>query len=69
MRVEDDDCIKVRDNLWVGETTWGERDPAIWIDGVKTVLSAPYNDESWGGADMAKMTYTYLEIMYLEKLV
>ena len=44
--------IKVRNGVVyaVGETTWGERDPAIWIDGVKTVLNAPNNDESWGGA-------------------
>ena len=56
-RVDLDDAgvihdIKVRDGVVyaVGETTWGERDPAIWIDGIKTVLNAPNNDETWGGA-------------------
>ena len=63
-RVDLDDAgvihdIKVRDGVVyaVGETTWGERDPAIWIDGVKTVLSAPYNDESWGGATAFDMAF------------
>ena len=63
-RVDLDDAgvihdIKVRDGVIyaVGETTWGERDPAIWIDGVKTVLSAPYNDESWGGATAFDMAF------------
>ena len=59
VRVDLDDArvihdIKVRDGIVyaVGETTWatGEQDPAIWIDGVKTELYAPNNDESWGGA-------------------
>ena len=56
-RVDLDDAgviheIKVRNGVVyaVGETIWGERDPAIWIDGVKTVLNAPNNDETWGGA-------------------
>ena len=58
-RVDLDDArvihdIKVKDGVVyaVGETTWaiGEQDPAIWIDGVKTELYAPNNDESWGGA-------------------
>ena len=59
-RVDLDDArvvhdIKVRDGVVyaVGETTWirGEgQDPAIWIDGVKTELYGPNNDEDWGGA-------------------
>ena len=59
VRVDLDDArvihdIKVRNGVVyaVGETTWasGEQDPAIWIDGVKTELYAPNNDETWGGA-------------------
>ncbi len=59
VRVDLDDArvihdIKVRKGVVyaVGETTWasGEQDPAIWIDGVKTELYAPNNDETWGGA-------------------
>ena len=37
----------------VGETTWirGDgQDPALWINGIKTELDAPNNDEDWGGA-------------------
>ena len=59
-RVDLDDArvihdIKVRNGVVyaVGETTWirGEgQDPAIWIDGVKTELYGPNNDEDWGGA-------------------